>query len=145
MKSEKGITLTALVAYITVFVIIITIMTIISSYFYRNVSKIKDSDKYILEYNKFSMFFIADVKKNTDTKSITTNSLEFLDGTLYVYKNNAIYRNNERIAKHIKNFAFTVSDYTVDNFTKKIVKVDTTLGNENSQITRNMDFVLKYW
>jgi len=145
MKSERGITLPALVAYITVFVMIITIMTIISSYFYRNVNKIKDLDKYILEYNKFSMFFIADVKKNADIKSITANSLEFLDGTIYIYENNAIYRNNEKIAKYIKNFTFTLLDYTADSFTKKIINVNTTIGDDDNQITRNIDFVLKYW
>ncbi len=145
MKSEKGVTLTALVAYITVFMIILTMMTTISAYFYNNVGKIKDSHKYVSEYNKFSMFFIIDVKRNTNITSVSSNSLEFADGTKYTYKNNSIYRNDLRIAKYVKSFAFTVSDYTENSFTKKIINVNTTLGNSYDQITRNIDFVLKYW
>ena len=145
MKSEKGITLTSLVIYIIVFMIILTIMTTISSHFYENVSKIKDSQRYISEYNKFSMFFIIDVKRNTDITSINSYRVEFADGTVYMYKNNSIYRNDEQIAKYVKEFSFTQSDYTVNDFTKKIINVNATLGNDNEEITRNIDFVLKYW
>jgi len=145
MKSEKGVTLSALVAYITIFTIILAIMANISAYFYRNVGQIKDSPTYIAEFNKFSMFFVTDVKRNTKVNIVTSNSLEFADGTKYTYKNNSIYRNDEKIAKHVKSFAFTESNYTQNAFTKKIINVKTTLGNGNEQITRNIDFVLRYW
>ena len=145
MKSENGVTLTALVAYITVFMIILTMMTTISTYFYNNVGKIKDSHKYVSEYNKFSMFFIVDVKRNANITSITSNSIEFEDGTIYLYENNAIYRNDTKIAKNVKNLTFLESDYTENNFTKKIINVNATLGNNNEEIVRNIDFVLKYW
>jgi len=145
MKSEKGITLTALVAYITVFMIIITMMATISAHFYNNVGEIKDSHKYISEYNKFSMFFIVDVKRNANITALTSNSIEFEDGTIYTYKNNSIYRNDVKIAKYIKSIEFIQSDYTENEFTKKIINVKTTLGNDKEQVTRNIDFVLKYW
>ncbi len=145
MKSEKGVTLAALVAYITVFVIIIGIITTISSHFYKNMGQIKESPQYITEFNKFSMFFVADVKKNTEITSISSSALEFGDGTKYSYKSNAIYRNDQKIAKYIKQFSFTSSDYTENDFTKKIINVTAEIGNSNEAITRNVDFVLKYW
>lgn len=145
MKSERGITLTALVAYITVFIIILSIMSIISSYFYKNVGEIKESPKYITEFNKFSMFFITDVKRNSDIVSITSNSIEFPNGNKYIYADNVIYRNDVVIAENVKSLTFTGSNYTVDNFTKKIINVNTTLGGKQETITRNIDFVLKYW
>lgn len=145
MKSEKGVTLTALVTYVTVFMIILAIMSMISANFYKNVGKIQESPKYISEFNKFSMFFVTDVKGNSDITSISSTSLEFADGTKYTYKNNCIYRNDERIASNIKSFKFTESDHTVNNFTKKIINVNTELGNSRESITRNIDFVLKYW
>lgn len=145
MKSEKGVTLAALVAYITVFVIIIGIVTTISSHFYKNMGQIKESPQYITEFNKFSMFFVADVKKNTEITSISSSALEFGDGTKYSYKSNAIYRNDQKIAKYIKQFSFTSSDYTENDFTKKIINVTAEIGNSNEAITRNVDFVLKYW
>ena len=145
MKSEKGVTLTALIAYMTVLIIIIGIATTVSSHFYKNVEKIKETPQYIAEFNKFSMFFVADVKKNTKINSISNSELEFGDGTKYSYKSNAIYRNNQKIAKYIKQFSFTSSDYTENDFTKKIVNVTAEIGKNNETITRNIDFVLKYW
>lgn len=145
MKSEKGITLSVLVVYITVFMIILTIMSIISSHFYSNIEKVKESHEYISEFNKFSMFFVIDVKRNTEIASITSSTLEFGDGTVYSYKNNAIYRNSEKIARGVTSFAFSESDYTINNFNKKIINVNITLGNNKEKITRNIDFVLKYW
>lgn len=145
MKSEKGVTLTALVAYVVVFVIIIGIITTISSHFYKNVLQMKEAPQYIDEFNKFSMFFIADVKNNTNITSVSSSKIEFGDGTIYSFKNNSIYRNDKKIAQYVKKISFTGSDYTVNNFTKKIVNVKAEFGKNSETITRNIDFVLKYW
>ena len=145
MRSEKGVTLTALVVYMAVFTIIIGIVTTISSHFYKNVGQVSEAPQYIAEFNEFSMFFIADVKNNTEITSATGSTIVFGDGTKYEYKNNSIYRNNEKIVKNVKQFTFTASDYTKDDFTKKIVNVTAEFGKNNETITRNIDFVLKYW
>lgn len=145
MKKEKGVTLTSLVIYIVVFIIIIAIMANISNYFYKNVGEIKDSPKYASEFNKFSMFFISDVKRNTSIISITDTELELADGTKYSYKDNAIYRNEEKIAKYVKAFSFEKKDYTINSFTKTLINVNSIFGTEKEQITRNIDFVLRYW
>lgn len=145
MKSERGVTLTALVVYMAIFMIILAIVSTISSHFYKNVGVIKEAPQYIVEFNKFSMFFVADVKKNTTITSISDTNIVFGDGTTYTYQNNAIYRNNRRIAKYIKQFQFKSSDYTKNDFTKKIVNVTTEIGKNTETITRNIDFVLKYW
>lgn len=145
MKLEKGITLTALVAYMATFIIIIGIITTISSHFYKNMGQVKEVPEYVEEFNKFSMFFVLDVKNNSTITSISNSSIEFGDGTKYAFKDNCIYRNDEKIAKYVKNFSFTGSDYTENNFTKKIVNVIAEFGRNNETITRNIDFVLKYW
>lgn len=145
MKSEKGVTLTSLVAYIVVFVIIIGMITTISSHFYKNVLQMKEAPQYIDEFNKFSMFFIADVKNNTNITSASNSKIEFGDGTIYSFKDNSIYRNDKKIAKYVKQINFKGSDYTVNNFTKKIVNVNAEFGKKSETITRNIDFVLKYW
>lgn len=145
MKSEKGVTLTALVIYIVIFVIIIGIVTTISSHFYKNVGQIKEAPQYITEFNKFSMFFVADVKSNTDIMEISSSNLKLGDGTTYSYSNEKLYRNDQEIAKYVKQFSFTSSDYIVNTVTKKIVNVTAEFGRGNETITRNIDFVLKYW
>ena len=145
MRSQRGVTLTALVIYIIVFTIIIAIMEMISVNFYKNVNKIKESPKYIAEFNSFSMFFVLDAKANTSIKSIDPSKVEFGDGTTYVFRNYAIYRNGKKIAKNIKTFTFSSSDDRQSNFTKKIVNVTAEFGRGNGSIKRNIDFVLRYW
>mgnify|MGYP001661419853 CR=1 FL=1 len=145
LKGEKGITLTSLVIYIIVFVIIIAIMANISNYFYSNIGGIKDSPKYVAEFNKFSMFFIADVKRNTEIVTISEDSLQFADGTKYEYRDNSIYRNNEEISKYVKSFSFEKKPYVINSFSKTLINVSSTFGTGNEQITRNIDFVLRYW
>lgn len=145
LKEEKGITLTSLVIYIIVFAIIIAIMANISNYFYSNIEGIKDSPKYVAEFNKFSMFFIADVKRNTEIVTISEDSLQFADGTKYEYRDNSIYRNNEEISKYVKSFSFEKKPYVINSFSKTLINVSSTFGTDREQITRNIDFVLRYW
>lgn len=145
LKENKGITLTSLVIYIIVFVIIIAIMANISNYFYSNIEGIKDSPKYVTEFNKFSMFFVADVKRNTEVVSVSENSLQFADGTKYEYRDESIYRNNEQISKYVKSFSFGKKPYVINSFSKTLINVSSIYGTEKEQITRNVEFVLKYW
>lgn len=145
MKSQKGVTLTILVIYIVVFTIIIGIMTMISNHFYKNIYDIKDSPKYVSEFNKFGMFFIKDVKENTTTSNITTTSVQFEDGTIYNFNNNAIYRNDVKVAKYVRKCEFINSTYTVGEVTKNIVTVNVIFGEKEDEFTKSIDFVLRYW
>lgn len=145
MKNEKGVTLTALVAYISVFMIIISIVTMISTHFYGNLAKVKQPSKYILEFNKFAMFFISDVKLNGSISSISTTSIEFEDGTKYEYKDSKIYRNDQIICKNVSSFEFTKAEYTENNYSKTLVNVKAVYGQGENAISRTVDFVLKYW
>ena len=47
MKSEKGVTLTALVIYVVVATVVIGALAIISSYFYSNMGYVKDQTEYV--------------------------------------------------------------------------------------------------
>ena len=100
MKSEKGITLTSLVVYVVVATVVISIMAVISSFFFSNMTLINGQEQYALEFNKFNMFFINDVKNNKNAQ-IDTGRVVFEDGTIYEYRasEKAIYSNNIKIAK----------------------------------------------
>ena len=145
MRSEKGVTLLSLVIYMIIFTMVLGILTVISNYFYKNIYQVKETPKYISEFNKFSMFFVNDVKSNNDIESITSTTLEFKDGTKYKFENNKIYRDEKEIAKYIRNFTFTLSEYKVDATTKKIINVNTEIGTTKEKVDRNIDFVLRYW
>ena len=144
MRSEKGVTLTALVIYIAVATVVISTMGLLSSYFYTNMKLIKTDSNYVVEYNKFNMFFVQDVKSNT-TADVTTNSIIFEDGTKYKYEDGGIYRNDKEIATNIKSAVFSQETYQVDWTTKNIITVNLDVGEDEKSYVKQIEYVLRYW
>lgn len=145
MKSEKGITLISLIIYIILLIFVVTILEAISQHFYSNTSYIQEMGKYISEFNKFNMYFIEDVKNNSDTYEISENKVVFEDGTIYTYTNKTIYRNKVEICTNINTCIFNKREETdKNNFTKKIINVKLEIESSKVFNTEN-DYVLKYW
>ena len=144
MKSDKGVTLIALVIYIAVFTIVVSTMGLLSSYFYNNMHLIKDDASYVVEYNKFNMFFIQDVKHNS-TATIENNIIKFEDGTIYEYKSNSIYRNDKEIATNVKSATFNLESYEVESTTKNLIVVNLNIGEGEKEYQKEIEYVLKYW
>ena len=82
MKSEKGITLNSLIIYIILITLVLGLLVSISSYFYSNLDYVNDTGKTMFQFNKFNMYFIEDVKNNTDLYSIEDEKIVFEDGTV---------------------------------------------------------------
>ena len=144
MKSEQGVTLTSLVIYIAVATVLISTMAVISSHFFANIQLVKNQSDYVVEYNKFNMFFIQDVKANK-AASIIGTTIVFEDGTKYEYKDESIYRNDKKIAKNIRTASFEPATYTVNNVTKNLIKVNLNIGVEKKSYQKQIEYVLKYW
>ena len=146
MKAEKGITLTSLVIYVLVATLLIGITAMISSFFFSNMNLIKDMDKYAPEFNKFSMFFLEDVKKNSGAEVTGGNQVTFADGTIYVYNSSkkAIYRNDTKITEKVEGVVFSSSTEQVSNTTKQIINVKMIVGGEQNS-PNGIEYVLKYW
>lgn len=147
MKLEKGITLTSLVLYIILLMLVLSILFLISDYFYKNLNYVADIGKYVANYNKFNMYFIEDVKNNSEIYSITDqgHKLVFIDGTVYTFDNKSIYRNKSRICENIHDLSFRQSEHTDENnFTKKTVIVEMTIKGSKPLESEN-EYVLKYW
>ena len=146
MKSQKGVTLIALVIYVIVLTIVVSILAMISSFFFSNVNFVKDQANYAPEFNKFNMFFIQDVKQNKNL-TITGNVVKFEDGTEYTFNldQKAIYRNGKAITKNVQAAVFTTTTETIRNTTKNIVNVNIAIGNTGALFTKEIDYVLKYW
>ena len=144
MKSEQGVTLTSLVIYIAVATVLISTMAVMSSHFFANIQLVKNQSDYVVEYNKFNMFFIQDVKANK-AASIIGTTIVFEDGTKYEYKDESIYRNEKKIAKNIRTASFEPATYTVNNVTKNLIKVKLNLGVEKKSYQKQIEYVLKYW
>ena len=146
MKSQKGVTLIALVIYVIVLTIVVSILAMISSFFFSNVNFVKDQANYAPEFNKFNMFFIQDVKNNKNV-TVSENNIKFEDGTEYIFNldQKAIYRNGKAIAKNVQAAVFTTTTETIRNTTKNIVNVSIAIGNTGALFTKEIDYVLTYW
>ena len=103
LKSNKGLTLTSLVIYVIVLLIVIGLMSGFSGYFFKNANIITVKENYEEQYTRFLAYLIKDT--NSDQlnfiKIIKTESednyliLRFKDGSQhqYVYsdKSKSIY------------------------------------------------------
>ena len=145
MKSEKGITLTALILYVVVAMITVTAIAGFSSLFVSNMNEVKGQEKYAPEFNKFSMFFIGDVKNN-NTAVVTTECVEFDDGTIYEYKasEKAVYRDGTKITEKVDTFSFTSTQETVSTTTKQIINVKMSVKGKVN-LKSGIDYTLRYW
>lgn len=145
MKSEKGITLTYLIIYVVLLILVVSTLSIVSTHFYSNTKYLMDNGKYVSEFDKFNMYFIEDVKNNKETYSIDSNKIVFEDGTIYTYSEKSIYRNKVELCRNIESCIFSKLEETDDNnFTKKIINVKLSTAGENKFETE-INYVLKYW
>lgn len=144
--NQKGITLTSLVIYILALSIVMAAMTTMSTYFYGNIGEVLDTPKYLGEFNKFTMFFVADIK-NYSSATVTDATIEFENGPTYTFKDGAIYRNDLRIAEYIMKCTFTEEEpYKVGTMSKNIINVNMQIGkSDNRSVMQDVDFTLRYW
>lgn len=145
MKSERGITLTALILYVVVAMVTVTAIAGLSSFFVSNMNEVKEQEKYAPEFNKFSMFFIGDVKNNK-TAEVTTNQVTFEDGTVYQYRESekAVYRNDTKITEKVDSFSFVSSTEQISSTIKQIINVKMSIGGKVN-LKNGIDYTLRYW
>lgn len=145
MKSEKGITLTSLIIYLGVTMIVVATIAAFTSFFVSNMGEVRAQEDYAPEFNKFSMFFIGDVKNNRMAE-VTATQVEFEDGTIYQYNANekAIYRNNTKITEKVDTFSFTSTQETISTTTKQIINVKMSVKGKVN-LKNGIDYTLRYW
>ncbi len=114
MRSQKGITLTSLIIYIIVMLITISIISVFSSFFYKNVDEIGNKVEPSAEITRFNSFFVSDINKTTNSKVLECYKSQDLsesyvileDGTQYTYKHGGIYRGKVKICDNIYQMYF---------------------------------------
>lgn len=124
MSNEKGITLISLIIYVVVMTIVLIIMGSIVTNFYSNTESTFANVKEAVEFNKFNIYFLKEVKLYDN--AIDTINLEndtpyilFTSGNAFIFDNNKIYYNNIEICDGVKNISFAYGT-TVDESGKEI-------------------------
>ena len=123
MKSDKGITLTSLILYIVLIILVLGFLSLVSQNFFQNTKYISNTGKYVAEFNKFNMYFIEDVKNNADVYTIEDNKIVFEDGTIYTYTDNDIYRNKIKICENIDYCKFSKTNQIDENYKKHNIQI----------------------
>lgn len=138
MKNEKGITLISLTVYIIVMAIVVGVLAIITTFFYKNTIDIKDIDP-ITQYTTFNSFISDEVNhSNIEVIECENNYIVFNDGVQYTFieANKGIYRNKVKICSGIEKCSFKVG--TEDGNTVVSVKF-----KAQGQGEKNISYTLK--
>lgn len=129
MKNEKGVTLISLTVYIIVMALVIGIVAIISTFFYKNVRYVSQTVDPITEYTKFNSFFTQETN-NSDIRILECENdyIVFDNGIQYTFikENKGIYRNKIKICRGIDDCTFT---NTIQNG-KNVIEVTIQAGNQ---------------
>ena len=142
MKSEKGVTLSSLIIYVIAMIIVVSIIAVMTRFFYGNINELSNNANSLREVTKLNSFITEEVNKldNTiyycdpdgsfivfynpsDKDELNTNS----GYTQYTFENDSIYLNKVKICTGIESCIFEdVSDENNYKF-KIIVTID---GNQ---------------
>lgn len=145
INKEKGITLVSLTIYMVILTVVMSVMTVVTTTFYDNISELNSTPRYLAEFNKFAMFFVADVK-NYNSATVTDNTIIFDNGPTYKFEGISIFRNDVKIAGNILACKFQLKTYNVNLTTKNIISVYTKIGKDSQHyVEQEVEFTLKYW
>ena len=129
MKMQKGVTLVSLTIYIIVMTIVISVISMISTYFFKNTKNIlKDIEPITEEVNR----------SNSKILACDEHYVVFDDGVQYTFvpENKGVYRNQVKICRGVENCKF---ERTIKNG-KDVITV--TLKMEKA-VEKRVDYTLK--
>lgn len=115
MKRENGITLTALVMYVVVMIILLGVMGSVITIFYDNINEVRGNVQEIVSFNKFNSNFLKEVKLNNNkVEKVEDNYILFSSGNSFSIFANTIYYNNIKICDKVQSLQFTLEQDTED-------------------------------
>lgn len=109
MKVEKGVTLVSLTIYIIAMTIVIAVISMISTYFFKNTRTVLKDVEPITEQTRFSSFFTDEVNRsNSKILACDKYYVIFDNGVQYTFvpENKGIYRNQAKICRGVEDCQF---------------------------------------
>lgn len=140
MQTEKGVTLISVTIYIIVMLIIVTVIAVLTSYFYQNVDINSVSEDFNQQYTKFNSYFTEEVNRKgnkildiIEPEEITDENMQvyivFSSGNQYTFiPEQGIYMNNVKIAENIIACTFDRNENEQGKTTITVI-----LSGENTQ------------
>jgi len=141
LKNEKGITLATLIIYVILMTFIVSAIASITSSFYSNMNEFDKNSESAVDFSKFNMYFIRDIKReNVSIAKVgedyiilsygedingTESEIEKTMNVEYSVQNNTLYRNKVKICDDVNNINI------VTNENNNTIKVNLTIGDYN--------------
>lgn len=148
LKSCKGITLTSLVIYVIVLMVVIALMSGFSGYFNKNINQITIKEENNEQFTRFLAYLTKDINNENINfaKTGQENDIEYIiikfeenEEHQYLYKKDSIYYINEAKNKKIRICNNVNScDFEYDN-TNKILTVNIVINNEEYSKSLNVN------
>lgn len=112
MRRESGVTLTSLIIYVVAMLIVVSLISVLTGYFYQNVEISSASDQAMKQYTQFNSYFSNDIAKTSikvieantiGTEPKRTSYLTFSNKNTYTFseETKSIYRNDIRINDNV--------------------------------------------
>lgn len=142
MKNQNGITLTSLVIYVIVMIMVIGVMTSISAMFYNNTENLNEDTKDMVEFNNFNNYFVKEIKSaNNKVNSIAEDGTYILfdTGNSFSFKNNTIFYNDLEIARNVNNTNFNYYINSEGKEEKDVIAVNIEFNNYSKQINYKVE------
>lgn len=152
MKNQKGVTLISLTIYIIALTVVIAILSVVSTYFYKNVNDTQNDITPLTEFTNFNTYFSEDVNTTSVTYLTTGENEETGDEYytyvalvnednlkvikyIYVKKDKTIYRDTEDakipVARNVTDCKFEEGEQADNNKTKFNITIK--IGNSDSK------------
>ena len=138
MKYNKGITLTSVVIYVIVMLIVVGTVGTITGFFYSSTQNLEKSANSLGEFNKFNTYFLNEVKlKGNAIERIDENRIVFTSGTTFALVDGALYKDMVKICSSVKACQFE----TYNQEEKTIIRVYLEIGND---FAKTIEYVMDY-
>ena len=139
MRNQKGITLISLVTYVAVMIIVLIIMNLIITNFYKNTESVDARVQEVIEFNKFNTYFLKEIKLYGNKLDRINEENEdpyilFTTGNSFSMYDNDIYYNNIKICDNVQRMTIKAGkdgdgkDKTIINITIKFQNFSKTMN-----------------
>ena len=137
-KSQRGITLISLTIYIIVLVMVIAMVSVVSSYFFKNMNQAIATINPLTEYTKLDSFLTEEVNhKNIKVLECEDDYIVFDNDVQYTFipENQGVYRNMVKICEDVQKCTFK----NIVTNGKEAIMIRIQIGTANA---REVEYIL---
>ena len=114
MKSERGVTITSILIYITALTVVVILIGRINIYFYKNMNQMSENTVASAEYTKFNSYFTNEINIEGNEVAVCEENYIIFRKTEneYSYQNGNIYVNTQKIVTDVDYCKFVYNQET---------------------------------